>query len=65
MMSKTTKESKILPHSIKLNFNKKDKIIQKAKEIFKSSIPTKLTVSKKLSRLKNKRLGDFLKLTGN
>ncbi len=65
MMSKTTKESKTLLHSIKLNFNKKDKIIQKAKEIFKSFILTKLTVSKKLSRLKNKKSDDFLKSTGN
>lgn len=65
MMSETTKESKILHHSMKLNFNKKDKIIQKAKEIFKNFIPTKLTVSKKSLRLKNKRLEDFLKSTGN
>lgn len=65
MMSKTTKESKTLLHSIKLNFNKKDKIIHKAKEIFKNFIPMKLTVSKKLSRLKNKKSDDFLKSTGN
>jgi len=65
MMSKITKELKILRHSMKLSFNKRDKIILKAKEIFKSFIPMKSTVSRKLLRLKNKKSEDLLKLTDN